>query len=449
MSGMARYLPSRGKGSPEGPALSADLPIKPAKPFSAWELGLAWRYLRARRKEGGIALIAIISFIGIMLGVAVLVIVMSVMNGFTSELISRILSLDGHVYVQGQQLTGEGRERTLRSVRELPEVVDATPLIQAPTFVTGPVGSTGGLVRGVRPDDLRRTQLVVQGLQAGSLDQFGQGDYGGDVIVLGQGLAQMIGVGPGDTVSLISPTGGGSAFGTAPLSKTYVVGATITTGVANFDQILVYMPIDQAELFFAKEGLWDMIQVTVREPERAPETTARLREALGPSAVVLDWTTQNSQLRGALAVERAVMRLILMLIILVAALNIISGIVMLVKNKTRDIAVMRTMGATQGAILRVFLVAGASIGAAGTLVGLAIGVLFSLFIEQIQRFVEAIIGRSIFPPEIYFLSSIPARIEWPEVAIITVSALVLSCLAALAPSWRASRIDPVEALRYE
>lgn len=427
----------------------SDLPIKPARPFSAWELGLAWRYLRARRKEGGIALIAIISFIGIMLGVAVLVIVMSVMNGFTSELISRILSLDGHVYVQGQQLTGEGRERTLRQVRELPEVVEATPLIQAPTFYSGPLGSDGGLVRGVRPEDLRASPLIREGLQSGSLDQFGQGDYGGDVIVVGQGLAHRLGVGVGDSLTLLSPTGGGTAFGTAPLQKSYVIGATVTTGVANFDQILAYMPIEQAELFFAREGMWDMIQVTVREPERAPETTARLRQALGPSATVLDWTTQNSQLRGALAVERAVMRLILMLIILVAALNIISGIVMLVKNKTRDIAIMRTMGATQGAILRIFLVAGASIGAAGTLVGLVIGVLFSLFIEPIQRFVEAIIGRSIFPPEIYFLSAIPARIEWPEVAIITLSALALSCLAALAPSWRASRIDPVEALRYE
>ena len=423
--------------------------IKPAKPFSAWELGLAWRYLRARRKDGGVALIAIISFLGIMLGVMVLVIVMSVMNGFTSELINRLLAVDGHVYVQGSTLSGAGREQTLERVRSLPEVVEATPLIQSQTFIQAAGGSTGGLVRAVRPEDLRASSVGQEGVRAGSLDSFGQGDYGGDQIVLGESLAAQLGIGVGDTVQLLSPEGGGSAFGTAPLEKTYVVGAVVTTGVATFDQVMIYMPIDQAELFFAREGLWDMIQVRVERPERAPETTERLRELLGPQAMVLDWTTQNATMRGALAVERTVMRLILMLIVLVAALNIISGIVMLVKNKTRDIAIMRTMGAGQGAILRIFLTAGFSIGAAGTLIGFVLGVLFCLFIQPIQRFIEGLIGRSLFPPEIYFLDGIPARIEWAEVIIIAGAALILSALAALAPSWRASRIDPVEALRYE
>jgi lipoprotein-releasing system permease protein len=424
--------------------------LKPAGPFSAWELGLAWRYLRARRKDGGVALIAIISFLGIMLGVMVLVIVMSVMNGFTSELINRLLAVDGHVYVQGTTLSGAGREQTLERVRSLPEVTEATPLIQAQTFASGPGGaSTGALVRGVRGDDLRASAVGQEGLKVGSLDSFGQGDYGGEIIAVGEVLAQQLGVGPGDTLTLFSQDGGGSAFGSAPLEKTYVIGAIVTTGVATFDQVMIYMPIEQAELFFAREGLWDMIQVQIERPERAPETTERLRELLGPQAMVLDWTTQNATMRGALAVERTVMRLILMLIVLVAALNIISGIVMLVKNKTRDIAIMRTMGAGQGSILRIFLAAGFSIGAAGTLIGFALGVLFCLFIRPIQSFIESLIGRSLFPPEIYFLDGIPARIEWAEIIIIAGAALILSALAALIPSWRASRIDPVEALRYE
>ena len=424
--------------------------VKPAGPFSAWELGLAWRYLRARRKDGGVALIAIISFLGIMLGVMVLVIVMSVMNGFTSELINRLLAVDGHVYVQGSTLSGAGREQTLERVRSLPEVTEATPLIQAETFVYGPGGATApGLVRAMRPDDLRASSVGREGVRIGSLDAFGQGEYGGDGIVIGEALAQRLGVGVGDNLTLVSLQGGSSALGSAPLEKTYVIGAIITTGVATFDQVMIYMPIDQAELFFAREGLWDMIQVQIERPERAPETTERLRELLGPQAMVLDWTTQNATMRGALAVERTVMRLILMLIVLVAALNIISGIVMLVKNKTRDIAIMRTMGAGQGSILRIFLTAGFSIGAAGTLIGFVLGVLFCLFIRPIQSFIEMLIGRSLFPPEIYFLDGIPARIEWAEIIIIAGAALVLSALAALIPSWRASRIDPVEALRYE
>ena len=278
---------------------------------------------------------------------------------------------------------------------------------------------------------------------------FGEGDYGGDLILVGDKLAQNLGVAPGDDLTLVSPTGGATAFGATPPRKTYTVAGTFSVGMSDYDQAFIYMPLSQAQVFFGRDDGVDFVEMKLADPDRAPDFKGQVLQAAGPTAIVTDWTQKNSSYWGALQVERNVMRLILMLLVAIAAMNIISGLIMLVKNKGRDIAILRTMGAGQGAILRIFFMVGASIGVLGTLAGLALGVLFCLNIEGIQRVVEWVSGAQVFSADIYFLSRIPAKIDWTEVATITGWSLAMAFTATLIPAWRASRIDPVEALRYE
>ncbi|TAL35175.1 lipoprotein-releasing ABC transporter permease subunit [Phenylobacterium sp.] len=420
-----------------------------APPFGLWERMLANRYLRAKRTQGGVALISVISFIGIMLAVATLIIVMSVMNGFRSELLGRILGFQGHVFVTGGVLDGPGREAAAARILKVPGVTQAAGIIEAQAIAIGPSQITGALVRGIGPKDLADTKLVSGNITAGSLRTFGQGEYGGDVVILGARLAQQLGVAPGDTVTLISPAGGATAFGGTPLQKTYTVGATFQVGMSQYDQAYIYMPLSQAQLFFDREDTADAIEVRVQDPDHAGRMIAAISKAAGPAALVSDWTTRDASFWGALQVERSVMRLILMLLVAIAAMNIISGLVMLVKNKGRDIAILRTMGAGQGSILRIFFMAGASIGALGTLAGLAVGVVFCLNIDPIQTAVEYVTGQAVFSSDVYYLSRVPAKVDWLEVLVIVSWALGMSFLATLPPAWRASRLDPVEALRYE
>ncbi|MDP3172974.1 MAG: lipoprotein-releasing ABC transporter permease subunit [Phenylobacterium sp.] len=420
-----------------------------APPFGEWERSVAARYLRAKRKEGGVAMISIISFIGIMLAVAVLIIVMSVMNGFRTELLNRILGFNGHLYVAGGALATPERDGVVRRLADLPGVVQVTPVIEAQAMALGPAQISGAVVRGVSPRDLAATKIISGSLTGGSLQGFGVGEYGGDEIVVGARLAQSLGVRAGDSLTLISPTGGATAFGATPQRKTYTVAATFSVGMSEYDQIFIYMPLEQAQLFFGREGMVDFIEIKVANPDKALEMKDEVARAAGPATVVTDWTEKNAAFWGALKVERNVMRLILMMLVAIAAMNIISGLVMLVKNKSRDIAILRTMGAGQGSILRIFFMAGASVGVLGTIAGLAIGVLFCIFIGPIQHFVEWATGAEVFSSDVYFLSHVPAKVDWSEVAIIVGWALALSFLATLPPSWRASRIDPVEALRYE
>jgi lipoprotein-releasing system permease protein len=422
-----------------------------APPFSAWERTIASRYLRAKRKHGGVALISIISYVGISLAVAVLIIVMSVMNGFRTELLARILGFNGHVYVSGPAIQGPGRDALIARVRAVPGVVQAAPVVEAQAIAIGPSQVTGAIVRGLRPEDVASTRIIATNLRQGSLKGFGQGDYGGDLVLVGSRLADTLGVHAGDPVTLVSPSGAANAvFGTlTPTKKAYTVGGVFSVGMSEYDAAFIYMPLAQAQLFFGRESNVDLIEVNLADPDKIDQIRPAIVRAAGPGAVVTDWRDRNHSFFNALQVERTTMRLILMLIVAVAALNIISGLVMLVKNKSRDIAILRTMGASQGSVLRIFFLSGAAIGVLGTITGLVLGSLFCIFIDPIQSAVEAVTGVSVFSPDTYFLARIPARIEWSEVAIITFWSLLMSFVATLPPAWRASRLDPVEALRYE
>jgi lipoprotein-releasing system permease protein len=410
---------------------------------------LAMRYLRATRKQQGVALISVISFVGITLAVAVLIIVMSVMNGFRDELLGRILGFNGHLFVSSAELIPAERDRIVKRVKALPGVVQVAPVIEAQAMALGPNQIAGAVVRGLSPADLKDTKLVSGNIDAGSLATFGQGEYGGDEIVVGKRLADQLGVKPGDSLTLISPTGGATAFGATPQRKTYLVAATFTVGMSQYDQVFIYMPLEQAQIFFGREDLVDVIEVKVDNPDRAIAMKPAVQAAAGPLAIVTDWTQRDSSFWGALKVERNVMRLILMLLVLIAALNIISGLIMLVKNKTRDIAILRTMGAGQGSILRIFFMTGGSIGVAGAIAGLALGSVFCIYIDDIQNFVEWVTGQAVFSSDVYFLSRIPAKIDWGEVTLIIGWTLAAAFAFSIYPAWRASRIDPVEALRYE
>ena len=420
-----------------------------AAPFSGWERSIAGRYLRAKRKQGGVALISIISFVGISLAVAVLIIVMSVMNGFRAELLSRILGFNGHVYVGGPAIQGPGRDAMIKRLRDTPGVVQVVPVVEAQTMAAGPSQITGGIVRGLRPDDVARTSIIANNLKQGSLKGFGEGEYGGDLILMGSRLAETLGVNAGDSVSLYSPNGGETVFGATPRRKSYTIGAIFSVGMSEYDAAFIYMPLNQTQLFFGRGDSIDLIEVNLANPDDIDVLRPRIAQAAGPGTVITDWRDRNHSFFNALQVERTTMRLILMLIVAVAAMNIISGLIMLVKNKSRDIAILRTMGASQGAILRIFFLSGAAIGVAATVTGLVLGSLFCIYIDPIQSLVEHVTGVSVFSPDTYFLPRIPARVEWSEVAIITFWSLLMSFVATLPPAWRASRLDPVEALRYE
>ncbi len=425
-------------------------PTKPAGPFSAWEFELALRYLRARRKEGGIALIAIISYVAIALAVMALIIVMSIMAGFRNELLDRMLSFNGHMYVQGQVLVDPDREAAVTRIAAVPGVVSVSPLTENQALVRAAGQTTGAVVRGIRPQDLDSMSYVFDSLTPAARRAFGQGAYGGDNILIGKALAESMGLRIGDPITLYSPTGADSAFGNlGGLEKTYRVGGVFTSGTADFDRAFLFMPLEQAQLFFGKEGVWDVIELKVAEPDQVGELHAAVREASGRSAIVSDWRDRLAAFWGALKVERVAMSIILGLVVAIAALNIISGIVMLVKNKTRDIAILRTVGASQSSMLRIFFIAGAAIGVAGTVTGLVLGLVFCLNIGAIQHFLEWVLGVQLFNADVYMLDSIPAEVDAMDVVWVTLWSVFMSCVASLLPSWRAAKMDPVEALRYE
>ncbi len=428
---------------------AVDAGPKGAGAFGGWERTLAFRYLRTRRKNGGVTIIAVISVIGIALAVFGLIATMSVMNGFRTDLLGHMLGFNGHVYVVGPAINGPGRDAMISRVRAVPGVIEAVPKVEAQSFALGPSNGSFAIVRGLTPADVKATKLVSGNIKAGSLKGFGEGEYGGELILVGKGLADAVGVTAGDEISLISPSGGSTALGTAPRRKTYTVGGVFTVGVSEYDKAFIYMPMDQAQLFFGKDGAIDEVEIKVDDPDNLDKLKPEIVKAVGPGGFVMDWRDRNHAFFNALQVERTAMLIILSIVVAIAALNIISGLVMLVKNKARDIAILRTMGADRPAILRVFLMIGVMLGGLGTAVGLICALLFCAFIEPIQQGLNKLTGVNTFSSDVYFLSHIPAKIDWPQVGWIVVFSLVMSAVWALLPAIWGSRLDPVEALRYE
>ena len=416
-----------------------------ARPFSLFERMVAWRYLRSRRKDTVISVISLISFTGIMLGVATLIIVMAVMNGFRKDLFAKILGLNGHIVVYKVGAPFEDYLTMAEIVKRAQGVERAIPLIEGQVMVSSPVQALGAAVRGIAEDDLKALPLVADNIRYGTLDGFDQS--GG--IAIGIRLANMLRLNEGDMITIISPRGAATPFGTAPRSKSYPITAIFELGMAEYDKTMMFLPLEEAQRYFSKVGEVDILEVVISDPEAVDAASAAIRAEAGHTINVTDWRQRNETFFTVLEVERNVMFIILSLIVLVAALNIISGMMMLVKEKGRDIAILRTMGATKGAVMRVFLITGASIGVVGTLAGLVLGVVFCMHIEEIRQFVTWIAGTKVFDPNVYYLTRLPADINPVETGSIVAMALALSVLATLYPSWRASRLDPVEALRYE
>ena len=413
--------------------------------FAPFEWMLALRYLRARRKEGFISVIAGFSFLGIMLGVATLIIVMAVMNGFRQELFSKMLGLNGHVVVHSLDPNFSNYDDVADRIRKIGGVKYALPLIEGQVMISTPSSSTGALVRGLREADLKQLKAVSSTIRFGTLDGFDSQPG----VALGTRLANELNVKLGDQVTLLTPHGASTALGTAPRVKRYPIVAIFEIGMSEYDSSILFMPLAEAQRYFSQPNSVTVLEVVLNSPDEVSQLGPKIIEAGAPTIYISDWRQRNATFFTALQVERNVMFLILALIVLVAALNIISGLIMLVKDKGRDIAILRTMGATRAAVMRIFFITGASIGVFGTLAGLILGVLVCVNIEHIREFIGWITATELFSPELYYLSQLPAEMDTGETASVVIMALVLSILATLYPSWRASRLDPVEALRYE
>ncbi|WP_019961863.1 lipoprotein-releasing ABC transporter permease subunit [Woodsholea maritima] len=430
--------------------------VQNSRPFSGYEFMLAMRYLMTKRRHGGVTLISVISFVGIMLAVTALIAVMSVMNGFRSELLSRLLGAQAHVYVVPVERDNDTTHALTDQIRQIPGVNQAGPVVLGQALASSGRLGVGVQVIGVRPEDLSDYAIINSeehsggaGFSQGNADEFGTGHNGGNVILIGQGIASHLGVRAGDEITLLSPNGSVTPMGTVPRRKAYTVGGVITFGVLDLDRIMIFMPFEQAQIFFNGAPGGDYIEVRVDNPANPDAQIQAIRDMTAPGTQVFDWRTQNRQFWQALQIERTMMRILLSIIVAIAAMNIISGLVMLVKNKTRDIAILRTMGASQGAIMRVFLISGAAIGVLGTLAGIILGILFVIFVGPIQDFASWIAGGDVFDPSVYNLYRLPAKMDWTEVLYVSLFGFIAALLATLPPAWRASRLDPVEALRYE
>jgi lipoprotein-releasing system permease protein len=413
--------------------------------FSPFERMMAFRYLRSRKAEGFVSVIAAFSFTGIMLGVATLIIVMSVMNGFRGELIGRILGLNGHlnVYTSGAPLLNYADLQ--HRIQQIDGVVSVAPIVENQALITLSGGAAGTMVRGFDENYMKLKPLIADSIVDGQLSSFE-----GDVVAIGSKMAERLGLIVGDQITLMSPKGRAGPFGTLPTTAQYTVVLIFDVGMYEYNNGYVFMPLESAQRFFKMPmNAVTMLEIMGRNAEAVDQIKQAISIVIAGKAGVYDWRESNGSFFTALQVERNVMFLILTLIILVAAFNIISSMIMLVKDKGRDIAIMRTMGALKGSMMKIFILTGASVGIFGTIFGSALGILFAVNIESIRQWLQGLTGTELFSEEIYFLSKLPAQVEWSEVAVVIGMAVTLSILATIYPAWRAAKLDPVEALRYE
>jgi len=414
----------------------------------SYELWIAYRYLRARRVDGFISIVSWFSLIGISLGVATLIIVMSVMNGFREELLSRIIGLNGHAtfYVNNnsESINADNIEKILLG---FDEVFDVVSLVESTVMISNKKQSRGVVVRGLSINDLKENALLEKSISVKVLTNFNDEN----TIILGKRLATSLQLKSGDNVTIISSSGLSTPFGDAPMAKNFIVAGTFDLGMYEYDSSVIFMKINNLRDFLGYNNNYiDNIELFYKSPENSDLITFNIKDTLNSietGNIMIPWTQRHAQLFSALEVERNVMFIILTLIILVAAFNIISSMIMLVKDKESSISILRTMGISENSILKIFIIVGASIGIIGTVIGFTIGLLFSLNIQKIQQLLESITGTNLFAAEIYFLSKLPAKIDFTEVSLVVLFALILSLLATLYPAWRASRIDPIKVLR--
>jgi lipoprotein-releasing system permease protein len=415
--------------------------------LSRHERMIARRYLLPGKGEGFIFLVAGISLVAVMLGVAALIIVMSVMNGFRVELLDKVTGVNGHAIVQGYGGRPLDNWRTVvDQARRTPGVTFAQPLIEQPLMATHEGRVAAILLRGMPRQDILSNATIAGNVQAGSLDQL---QPGSNNVAIGSRLAELLGLSVGSSITIISPQGRTTPFGTVPRIVDYNVAAIFEVGVYDFDKAFVLMPVEEAQSFLMMGHSIGMVEIGTEDADRVGEILAPLRAALANRAIVNDWRSMNATLFDAIQVERVVMFVVLSIIVVVAVFNILSSLIMLVRAKTRDIAILRTMGATRGSLLRIFLTVGVTIGVLGIFAGLALGAIGLYFRQPAVDFFQRLSGHNPFDPQVYFLTQLPSKTNPYEVAAIVLLALVLTFIATLIPAWRASKTDPVQVLRYE
>lgn len=412
--------------------------------FKRFEWMLAFRYLRAKRKEGFISVIAGFSFVGIMLGVATLIVVMAVMDGFRKELLDRILGINAHISVLAYDNPIDNYPELLKRIRNIEGVTSAQPVVQAQVLVTHQGEHTGAMLRGMNLQDLASKPLIAENIIAGDINAL-ETDF---AVIAGQSLARSLRALPGDVIQLISPDGNQTILGRMPRLKDVRLDALFNVGMFEYDSGTLFMNLASAQKYMKLGNGVNVLEIMTQNPDEAPLIQQEIQKMVGYHYNVVDWKAANSHFIDSLAVERNVMFLILSLIITVAAFNIISGLIMLVKDKSEDIAILRTMGASRHSILWIFMVTGSLIGMVGTAFGVGLGLAFALNIEHIRTFLQDITGIPLFHEEVYFLSQLPAIVDWNDVGMVVSMSLLLSFLATLYPAWRAARMSPVEGLRY-